>query len=293
MALSSLQLEAFLAVSRTQNFTQAAEALHITQSALSQRIKNLEEELGATLFSRDPSGAKTTEVGQRLLRFCQAREGLEIEFLEQMKSKGPGDLRGTIRIAGYSSINRSLVLPALQSLTSKHEFLQIDLITAELFEIPQLLTSGRADFVFTNETVSRAGVITKLIGHERNVVIESSVKSISPAIYLDQHERDTATFEYFKFINRKLPKEFRRSFVGNIDSILTGVELGMGRAVAPRHLLKSNPKIEVVKGFDEQRIPVYLTHFEQPYYTEIHQAFVSTLEKKLAPILKSSGSSKA
>ena len=56
MGLSSLQLDAFFAAAKALNFSQAAEDLHITQSALSQRIKALEKDLDLTLFTRLPRG---------------------------------------------------------------------------------------------------------------------------------------------------------------------------------------------------------------------------------------------
>ena len=65
MSLSSLQIDAFLAVCETKSFTAAAAKLHITQSALSQRIKNLEDELGSTLFVRESTGVRTTDLGER------------------------------------------------------------------------------------------------------------------------------------------------------------------------------------------------------------------------------------
>lgn len=83
MSLPSLYLDAFLAVAQTQGFSSAASILNITQSALSQRIKNLEEHLGLTLFIRTPNGANLTEQGERLLRYCQTRDSLESELVQE------------------------------------------------------------------------------------------------------------------------------------------------------------------------------------------------------------------
>ena len=63
MSLSSLYLDAFVGVAKAESFSGAAKGLHITQSALSQRIKNLEDELGLTLFLRMTSGVRLTEQG--------------------------------------------------------------------------------------------------------------------------------------------------------------------------------------------------------------------------------------
>lgn len=61
------QLTAFQTVARTGNLTRAAEALHLSQSALSTQIRNLEEELGVALFARQAKGMRLTRAGETLL----------------------------------------------------------------------------------------------------------------------------------------------------------------------------------------------------------------------------------
>jgi len=98
MSLSSLQLDAFLAAAKSLNFSRAAESLFITQSALSQRVKNLELTMGATLFIRDPSQIKITEIGEKLLRYCQTKDAMEDELLFNLTSIEGGELAGIVRI---------------------------------------------------------------------------------------------------------------------------------------------------------------------------------------------------
>ena len=60
------QLEVFLAIARAQGYRRAAEALHTSQPALSQHIRELERELGARLFDRLGRGIALTEAGRVL-----------------------------------------------------------------------------------------------------------------------------------------------------------------------------------------------------------------------------------
>ena len=110
MQLSSRQLEAFVVVARTLNFTRAAERLNLTQSALSQRIRKLEEELGAALFVRAPGAVRLTDTGTRILRYCEAKESLESEILADLATSNSDELAGGIRIAGHLSIMRPVAL---------------------------------------------------------------------------------------------------------------------------------------------------------------------------------------
>jgi DNA-binding transcriptional LysR family regulator len=61
------QIAAFLAVARHLSFRRAAEDLHLSQSAVSERIRELERDVGSSLFIRDRSGTALTEAGLRLL----------------------------------------------------------------------------------------------------------------------------------------------------------------------------------------------------------------------------------
>lgn len=61
-------LRAFEAVARAGSFTQAAEELYLTQSAVTYQIRNLEDYLGVTLFQRLPRGIRLTAAGQAIRR---------------------------------------------------------------------------------------------------------------------------------------------------------------------------------------------------------------------------------
>ncbi len=64
-------LKTFLEIHRTRHFGQAARNLHLSQSAVSARIRLLEEALGVTLFTRDRNNIQLTAAGQKLLRHAE------------------------------------------------------------------------------------------------------------------------------------------------------------------------------------------------------------------------------
>ena len=66
------QLEYFLAVAEEANFTRAAERVHISQSGVSAQIRQLEQELGATLFDRSSRKATLTPAGAAALEPARA-----------------------------------------------------------------------------------------------------------------------------------------------------------------------------------------------------------------------------
>jgi DNA-binding transcriptional LysR family regulator len=172
MSLNSSFLDAFLACAQVQNFTRAAERLFITQSTLSQRIKNLEDELNVTLIIRDRSGLRLTEYGEALLRYCQTKEQLEDQLIGRIKNKNSSTrLSGTIRIGGFSSVMRSVILPALSKLLHIHPELRIKSLSKEVYELRSLLKSGAIDFMILDEKLESENLITQVLGYEENVMM--------------------------------------------------------------------------------------------------------------------------
>src|SRR6187431_1814935 len=89
------QLEAFYFAATLGSFVLAAQRVHVTQSSLSKRIAELEEWVGAALFSRSGRRAHLTEAGHRLLPV--AGQMLDLRESARSAPNGPGALSGTCR----------------------------------------------------------------------------------------------------------------------------------------------------------------------------------------------------
>jgi DNA-binding transcriptional LysR family regulator len=79
-----LQLEHFLAVVEARSFTRAAERVSRTQSAVSQSIKKLEEEVGMPLLARGVQGVTLTEAGQLLAEYARRMVQARDEAMRQI-----------------------------------------------------------------------------------------------------------------------------------------------------------------------------------------------------------------
>lgn len=92
------QLRTFVAVARWANVTQAAQALHLTQSTLSGHLKALEGELGAPLFVRAVTGVELTPFGHQVFGMAQQILSLSDELLAEGR-RHAGKLTGQMRVA--------------------------------------------------------------------------------------------------------------------------------------------------------------------------------------------------
>lgn len=105
------QLEVFLAIARARSYRQAAEALHTSQPALSQHVRELEGELGARLFDRLSRGVALTEAG-RLLEERAKRVFATLTDVREVLGELQGLQRGSL-LVGASTTPGIYVLPAV------------------------------------------------------------------------------------------------------------------------------------------------------------------------------------
>jgi len=279
MSLSSLQLDAFLAAAKSLNFSRAAESLFITQSALSQRIKNLELTMGATLFIRDPSQIKITEIGEKLLGYCQTKDSMEDELLLNLTSKEGDELAGIIKIGAFSSVLRSVVIPSMSSLLRKNPKIQCDFIHEETPALPTLLDRSECDFIILDYPMDSSLIEKHLLGYEEYIVIESQEYSCPKDIFLDNSPEDTATEHFFNAQEGSIPK-YKRRFMGETYGIIAGVEAGLGRSVMPVHLLSGRPHLKKVEGFKLYKREITLHYKKQSYYSQLHKRVVEKLKDR-------------
>lgn len=276
MSLSSLYLDAFLAVAKTEGFSSGAAQLNITQSALSQRIKNLEEELGLTLFIRTPTGAALTESGEKLLRYCQTKNSLEVELIQDLNGSKNSEISGTIRLACYSSVLRSVIIPALRPFLQKHPQILCDFKCVDMPNLPGLLQRGEVDFIIMDYSLQKSNIESVILGQEKYVLIECGKSLERENVFLDNDSTDLATENFFKAQGIKAPK-YQRSYFDDCYGIIDGVSLGLGKAVMPEYLVANNSKVKIAKGYKPYRVNIVLHHYHQPFYSKLHNQVIEQL----------------
>jgi DNA-binding transcriptional LysR family regulator len=139
-------LRHLLALAEHGNFSRAADALHITQPALSRSIQALEASVGATLFDRNRSGIEPTEIGRLLLRHARSFDASAQDLDREVRlSKGLelGELR--IGVGPYGGA--ALVGPVVGQLNRLHPRLRVRLTIAPWTELPERARARDVDVV--------------------------------------------------------------------------------------------------------------------------------------------------
>ncbi len=151
------QLEYFAAVARHKHFTRAAEALYVTQPALSQQIRRLEAELGLALLRRTSRGVELTAAGADLLVHAEAILA-EVERARAQMDRHTGVSRGVVRVAATAA-DAPRLPEALAAFHGEHPGIQIGLRQGSAAEVIALVQAGAVDVAVLALTDEPAGVV--------------------------------------------------------------------------------------------------------------------------------------
>ena len=138
------QLEAFREVVRQGSFTAAARALHMTQPGISQRIKELEDEVGARLLDRDGRGVRLTEPGRILLESAEVALGAAHESLRRIRESQAPE-RGRLVLACGDTVALHLLPPVIRAFGAQHPQAEVAVRNHGSREILDLVLRREAD----------------------------------------------------------------------------------------------------------------------------------------------------
>ena len=234
MSLLSPNLEAFLAVVKNQTVHGAAKTIGLTQTGVTQRIRALEKDLGATLFLRSRKGMKLTFEGEALYRYCLG--ALELEGLALSQLKGLDPLQQIqIKILGPSSIMNSRVVPACIETLEKFTNLNLDFGINDSPHLIEQLRLGLAQFVIVRAEEVPNEMESKLLKPEKFVLVGSRKwknRKLSEILdsekIIDFDESDQTTFRYLKKYSLFEKSNKRRSFANGNEAIIQLFKAGVG-----------------------------------------------------------------
>lgn len=149
MAVKLELYRVFKEVAETGNITAAAQALYISQSAVSQSIKQLEGELQTRLFSRNSRGVTLTGDGKLLYEYVRSAMGL-LENGEAKLSQTRQLQMGQLTIGASDTVTSLFLLPYLDKFHKQYPAIHIQIISGRSHKVLGLLQSGKVDIAFAS-----------------------------------------------------------------------------------------------------------------------------------------------
>lgn len=139
------QLKYFLAVTREQSISKAAEALYTTQPNLSRQMQNLEKEIGQQLFIRGTKKITLTETGQLLRK--RAEEIIELYNQTEAELDKPFiEVKGDVYIGGGESYAMGLIAQAIRLVQNDYPNVKFHLFSGDSATISERLDKGLINF---------------------------------------------------------------------------------------------------------------------------------------------------
>lgn len=155
MDISFELYKVFYHVASTLSFSEASRQLFISQSAVSQSIKSLEQKLGHPLFVRNTKKVELTPEGETLFRHVQPAVSLLLQGENQLMHTASAE--APLRIGASDTICRYFLVPYLSRFHREYPNVHIKVTNQTSIRCVDLLESGAVDLIFTNYPNSRLG----------------------------------------------------------------------------------------------------------------------------------------
>ena len=151
--LDTALIRCFVTVAETASMTAAANALHLTQGAVSQQIKRLEEALDCALFVRDRRGLRLTNAGERLLGKARRLLTLNDEIWSEITTPA---FTGEVKLGIPYDLVTTYLPPVLKTYAQAYPQVDISLVCLTSPLLAQALAAGEVDLAIIEEPVGHS-----------------------------------------------------------------------------------------------------------------------------------------
>ncbi len=269
--MNSEELKTFIFLSKVKNFTLAAEQLFIAQSTVTNRINELEKEVGKRLFIRGSKTVKLTEAGEIFLRYAERILELQNTSVEEINA-----LSSHSRKFSVGAINASYevyVKPLVDECLKNNTITSVKVVLGHSLDLIQLLQDNMLDMIFSAIPLKRLGYESDVYDVDRvALVCKKGMNAYPDGVTKEQLAKlpylmcDFTLSEAGVFIRSLFPKNhvFRLD-VDNSSKLLPYLENGLGYSFLPYKLVKDkldSGELEEVslKDFVAPKVTTYLLY---------------------------------
>ncbi len=253
------QLITFSTVISEGSMTAAAEKLYLTQPAVSQQIRNLEDEMGVGLLDRGSRHAKPTMHGQLLYDYAKRIIALTQQAQVAIQTMGEG-VKGKLRLGTLNSLGLQLVSPAVSSFLKHNSKISMSLFYEDAEKVYAALARGDLDVAIlpdvsqTDASVDLKAFDTRPLmkdemwlvasGRDTTVPDEAAVKDLASRPYMRLTER----YDGFEKLLKKALKDGGTELIpsfetNNVGTLKRVIESGLGWGFLPAHSIRKQVRM--------------------------------------------------
>ncbi|WP_152397076.1 selenium metabolism-associated LysR family transcriptional regulator [Paenibacillus guangzhouensis] len=278
MALNFHQLHIFYTVSEKGSFSAAAQALHMTQPAVTMQVQSLEEYFGTKLFNRSTKRIELSEAGRALMPF--ARRSIElVRDTDIAMSKFTHMLQGRLQLGASLTIGEYVLPRMLGPFGQQYPNIAISMKVMNTAQILEEITNHQLNFGLIEAPVQHPDMHIeavmkdelKLIVPANHPLAEASIVSLKevlkyPFIVREQGSGTRQVMEE-QFVRKNIDIQSVRTVMelGSTGAIKSAVEAGLGIAIISPSSVKHEVTLGLVKivdiedcSFERQFYSIYL-----------------------------------
>jgi DNA-binding transcriptional LysR family regulator len=269
------QLQAFLAVARSRSFSGAARELGVSRSALSQSVRQLEEQLNVVLLARTTRSVALTDAGRKLVEGAGPALAQASAAMVEVSAR-PGEATGRLRLSVPRSAVPFVIDPVLPTFRARHPRVEVDLVIDDRFV--DIVAEGYDAGVRLSESIQRDMVQVRVTEGFRFVVVGAPAyfaKHGKPQRPKDLLRHECITFRsqtsgaHYAWELERGRKSWRVPVRGGVvtnDGMLcpSMAKLGLGLAYAAEPAVHDdvrNGRLEIVLDAFAPLVPGYFIYF--------------------------------
>lgn len=245
--IESSQLQVLIALSHNENISKAAQELNVTQSAVSQALKNLENKVGFPVITRQGKSVTLTENGMRLAKVAKQYLKRIEETIEQIHLENH-DIKGKLHVGSLYGLGKTWLSSRMLDFLSAYPELEVRLSMDfpetiikkfEQHEIDCLIMPEYLVPAFADKLELHSEFTTLVFSEKFNITKATDLKEILslPIIFYENNDPN-----FYRWCREKfgvVPRNIKpRLVVNSFGQMLQAVNEGLGVAVVPTHVLK-------------------------------------------------------
>ena len=269
--MNTEELKTFIFLSKVKNFTLAAEQLFIAQSTVTNRISELEKEVGKKLFSRGSKTVKLTEAGEIFLRYAERILELQSTSIEEMDALSSHSRK--FSIGAINATYETYVKPLVDECLKDNSVTSVKVMLGHSLDLIQHLQDNMLHMVFSAIPLKRIGFNCDVFDVDRvALVCKKGGNEYPDGITKEQLAKlpylmcDFTLSEAGVFIRSLFPRNhIFRLDVDNSSKLLPYLENGLGYSFLPYKLIKDKLDAGVLeevalKDFAAPNVTTYLIY---------------------------------
>lgn len=295
--MADRRLQVFHAVAKHLSFTRAAEALFMTQPAVTFQIKQLEEQLDSRLFDRRHGGIALTAAGELVLDYAAKILALSDE-MEARLAELSGEMRGTLLVGASTAIAEFLLPPVLGEFNARHPEVRTRLIVANSAAIENRIAEGSLDVGLVETAAGTAGVESEACCDDELQVAcapdhplakerEVTPKALQEYDYISREPGSgtrAATDAYFAAAGIA-PESLKTVMeLGSLQALKGVVGGGLGFAIVSRHACDKEQQLHTLRTIPLKprlRRSLYLIYPQGRFRSRMAATFIDFVRHRL------------